>query len=397
MQKPATITIERPLWEEEAPLVPSDPPGWFVRMLASLLIALFVTALLAAILVRVPETVQSRFELVTEGGADPIRSPRHAVLEQVLVRPGQTVKMGDPLFVMRVDEVREWRTETDAREETLRALGDSSAKREEAHASALRIKDSEIDQAQREVTFRGTHLATMRDLLVRVEKLAATGLISQIELASHRIALAQSEKDLELARKTLAQRRIERQQLQTERTRQRIEEKSAGDDLAIRIAALQQPLAASPNGLLEIRAPYDAACVTVTQQNAGGVVAPGDQLCQLSPMTSHLQARLELPETALSHLKPGQRVRLLFDAFPYQRFGVANGTINWISPAAVAREQGSEFVAVAKLDKREIVAGRNIYALKAGMKGMARVTVGRRALIEFAFEPLHKLRENLQP
>ena len=397
MRTPTIATVERPGWESQAPLVAHDPPRWLVRALGWLLIALFATALLAAIFVHVPETVQSRFELVTEGGADPIQSPRAAVLEQVLVRPGQTVKKGDRLFVMRVDEVREWRTDTDARAEALRALRERSPKLEEEHASALRIKDGEIDQAEREVAFRGTHLATMRDLAARVEKLAATGLISQIELASHRIALAQSDKDLEQARKTLSQRRLERQGLVMERTRQRIEEKSAADDLAIRIAALEQPLAASANGLLEIRAPYDAVCVGVTQQNAGGVVAPGEQLCQLSPVTRHLQARLDLPETGLSQLQPRQRVRLLFDAFPYQRFGVVTGAVDWISPAAVTRQQGSDFVAVASLDRREIVAGRNVYPLKSGMKGVARITVGRRALIEFAFEPLRKLRENLKP
>ncbi|MGZ4777761.1 MAG: HlyD family secretion protein [Thermoanaerobaculia bacterium] len=393
----STVTIERPMWEGEDPLVSNEPPGWFVPALAWILIVLFVTVLLASILVHVPETIESRFVLVTEGGADPIQSPRPAVIEQVLVRPGQSVKKDDRLFVMRVDQVREWRTETESRQEALRALLERSAKLEETHAAALRIKDGEIEQAQREVVFRTTHLATMKDLVQRVEKLAATGLISQIELASHRIALAQSQKDLALARQNLAQSRLERDQLETERKRQRIEEKSTGDDLQIRIAALQQPLAASPNGLLEIRAPYDAVVMKLTQQNAGGVVAAGEQLCQLSPTTSRLEARLEVPETGVSRLAPRQSVRLLFDAFPYQRFGMATGAIEWVSPAAVTRDQGSDFVAVASLDKRDIVAGVHSYPLRAGMKGQARVTVGRRALIEYAFEPLRGMRENLQP
>ncbi|MGZ7079246.1 MAG: hypothetical protein ACXVJT_07535, partial [Thermoanaerobaculia bacterium] len=224
----STVTIERPMWEGEDPLVSNEPPGWFVPALAWILIGLFVTVLLASILVHVPETIESRFVLVTEGGADPIQSPRPAVIEQVLVRPGQSVKKDDRLFVMRVDQVREWRTETESRQEALRALLERSAKLEETHAAALRIKDGEIEQAQREVVFRTTHLATMKDLVQRVEKLAATGLISQIELASHRIALAQSQKDLALARQTLAQSRLERDQLETERKRQRIEEKSTG-------------------------------------------------------------------------------------------------------------------------------------------------------------------------
>ncbi|MGZ7079510.1 MAG: HlyD family efflux transporter periplasmic adaptor subunit, partial [Thermoanaerobaculia bacterium] len=146
-----------------------------------------------------------------------------------------------------------------------------------------------------------------------------------------------------------------------------------------------------------IRAPYDAVVMKLTQQNAGGVVAAGEQLCQLSPTTSRLEARLEVPETGVSRLAPRQSVRLLFDAFPYQRFGMATGAIEWVSPAAVTRDQGSDFVAVASLDKRDIVAGVHSYPLRAGMKGQARVTVGRRALIEYAFEPLRGMRENLKP
>lgn len=397
MRTASAVTTERAVWQQQDALVPHDPPGWFVPALAWLLIALFVTALLASVLVHVPETVESKFVLVPVGGADPIQSPRPAVIEQVLVHAGQTVKKGDKLFVMRVDEVREWRTDTDSRKDALRAIRERATKSEEAHASALRLKDSEIDQAQREVTFRTTHLQIMRDLTARVEKLSATGLMSQIDAANQRLALAQSEKDLEQARRSLAQRQIERQRLDTERTSQRIAEKAEEQDLRIRIAALQQPLSMSENGLLEIRAPYDAVCVTATQQNAGGVVAAGEQLCQLSPIRGRLQARLELPESGLSRLEPHQRVRLLFDAFPYQRYGVVTGAVDWISPAAVARQQGSDFVAFASLDQSAIKAGTNAYPLRAGMNGAARITVGRRTLIEYAFEPLRQLRENLEP
>jgi multidrug resistance efflux pump len=335
--------------------------------------------------------------LVTEGGADPIASPRQAVLERVNLTVGQEVKKGDPLFVMRVDDVREWRTETDARQQALLSLRETSAKLEESHSSELRIKASEIQQAEREASFREKHLETMRDLWARVQKLAATGFISEIELAAHRLSLAQSEKDLEIARRGLAQKRIELQGLELARGRQRIQEKSAIDDLTIRIAALDQPLSASPNGLLEIRAPYDAVCISVTRQNAGSVVAPGEELCQLSPLAGQLETRLDLPESGLSRLQVRQPVRLFFDAFPYQRYGVVTGAIDWISPAAVTNANGVQFVARATMDRTDIQSGQTNYPLRAGMRGQARVTVGRRALIEYAFEPLRKIRENLDP
>ncbi len=383
-------------WDTDLPIAQQDPPSWFVSAFAWLLIALFATALLAAIFVHVPETVRSPFVLMPENGADAIQSPRPGVVAQVFVKAGQTVRRGDRLFLLRVDEVREWKLESDTRREELRALSERAKREEEGHAAGLRIKESEIEQASREVAFLEAHTKIMQDLVRRVEKLAANGLMSDIELASHRLSLAQSEKDLEIARKTFAQRRMERQRMETDRARQRDEENSKGEELRIRLAAVQQPLAASANGMLEIRAPYDGVCVNVTAEEAGRVVSAGDALCQLTPGTTRLQARLEVPESGVSRVARNQRVRLLLDAFPYQRFGAINGAIDWVSPAAVLRQQGSNFVALVSLDKQAVVAGAKSYPLRPGMKGEARVTVGRRSLIEFAFEPLRRIRENIR-
>jgi len=382
-------------WEPEAPIAPPEPPHWFASGLAWLLIALFATAVVAAVFVHVSETVRSRFVLTPEGGVESIQAPRHGVVAKVMVKAGQAVRKGEPLFLLRVDEVREWKLQSDTRAEDLRALRERMAKEEEEYASALRIKDSEIDQADREVRFRAAHLEIMKDLVARVEKLSASGLMSDIELASHRLSREQSAKDLEIAEKTLAQRRLERQRLELDRTQQRHEEQSKAEELRMQFAALQQPLSASANGLLEVRAPYDGVCVNVAQESAGRVIAAGDPLCQLTPNTTRLQARLDVPETGVSRVARNQHVRLFFDAFPYQRFGAVTGAVDWVSPAAVLRQQGSDFVALASLDRAAIVAGAHSYALRPGMKGEARVTVGRRSLIEFAFEPLRRIRENM--
>ena len=66
--------------EAESEMLPQDPPPWFIRSLAWLLIAMFGVALLAAVLVSLPETVTCPFVLVPENGADPIQSPRLAVV-----------------------------------------------------------------------------------------------------------------------------------------------------------------------------------------------------------------------------------------------------------------------------------------------------------------------------
>ena len=102
--------------------------------------------------------------------------------------------------------------------------------------------------------------------------------------------------------------------------------------------------------------------------------------------------RLTLGEAGLPKLVKGQTVRLFFDAFPYQRYGVINATLNWISPAAVVSHDGPHFVALASLDPAR--KGRTPLAVRVGMTGEARIVIGQRTLIEYAFEPIRQLREN---
>ena len=59
--------------------------------------------------------------------------------------------------------------------------------------------------------------------------------------------------------------------------------------------------------------------------------------------------------------------------------------------------EGSRFVALGSLDSYEISsrAGQAL-PLRVGMKGDAHVIVGSRTLIEYAFEPIRRLRESIK-
>ena len=65
-------------------------------------------------------------------------------------------------------------------------------------------------------------------------------------------------------------------------------------------------------------------------------------------------------------------------------------TLVWISPAAVAGLNGSVFQATCKL---ETAPGHSLVKPKVGMRGEARILVGRRTLFEKLLEPLRMLRE----
>ena len=85
-----------------------------------------------------------------------------------------------------------------------------------------------------------------------------------------------------------------------------------------------------------------------------------------------------------------------FDAFPYQRYGTVTGALDWVSPAAVGTPEGPQFIALVSLNQNQIEVSGEQRPLRVGMKGEARIVVGSRLLIEYAFEPIRQLRENMK-
>jgi multidrug efflux pump subunit AcrA (membrane-fusion protein) len=306
------------------------------------------------------------------------------------------VALGAELFVLRSDEIRgldtEWRTLT----QDLHTHEESLIKADTAYISQLEIKLGEIAQTESEVKFREKHVASSRELLQRMEKLSKTGGISQVELIKLRLEVAGSEKDLSVTQRSLQQTNFERERLEAEHARVRGEEVSEIEKNKMRLSALKSDLESSQQNLLSIRAPYPAVVISLAQRNAGSVVQHGQELCQLARIDAKPRARLLLPESGLPKLATGQQARFFFDAFPYQRYGTVAAKLDWISPSAVSSPEGPHFVALASLDDAAIPVRRRPLPLRVGMKGEARIVVGRRTLIEYAFEPVRQLRESMR-
>lgn len=385
-----------PSLDTPSAVLPQEPPPAIVRAVGWLLVLLFATALTALVVVEVPETVRSSFVLAPTGGADPVQAPRLAVIAEVKVTEGQRVAAGTELFVLRSDEIRSWRTELTTATAEVESRTASIAKTEASYQDRLGIKRNEIAQARRDVEFRQQAVTTKRDLLARTRSLAAAELIPKTTLISEQLDMEQAEKELTLAERRLEAAELEIQRMEAEQAAWRADAHAEVGKLRTRIAALQTPLNDSTGDLLSIRAPYDGVVIALAQRSAGNSVEAGQELCQIAPAAEVPRARIELRETGLPRLAVGQQVRLLFEAFPYQRYGILTARLDWISPAAVSEKEGKTFVALASPDQAFVMANGEPKPLQVGMKGEARIVVGRRRLIEYAFEPLRQLRENMR-
>jgi multidrug resistance efflux pump len=381
----------------ESEMSPQEPPPWIIRSAAWVLMGAFLFALLAAIVVRLPETVLCPFVLVPATGADPIQAPQQAIISRVAVSEGRTVKGGEELFVLRSAEIRGWDTQLRTLSEDLHSKEESLIRFETAYVSQLEIKKAEIEQAKSEVTFRENHAKTSRDLVTRMEKLAQKGGISEVDLVKLKLDLAGSEKDFSVAQRTVQQVNLDRERMETERQRQRGEQQAEIEKLKMRIGALKADMENTQQNLLTVRSPYDGVIISMDQRTVGSVVQQGQVLCQLSPKDAKPRARMTLNEAGFPKLAVSQRVRYFFEAFPYQRYGAVTGKLDWISPSAVTASDGSHFIASASLDRTSISPRPGqVLPLRVGMKGEAHIIVGGRTLIEYAFEPIRQLRESMR-
>src|SRR5438874_921879 len=383
--------------DAESEMSPQEPPPWIVRTTAWILVGAFLFALLIAIVMRLPETVHCRFILIPATGADPIQSPRQAIISRVAVEEGQPVKAGENLFVLRSDEIRGWDTQFRTLTEDLHTKEEGLTQYKTAYAAQLEIKKAEIEQAKSEVKFRQNHAATSRDLVTRMEKLAKQGGESEIDLVKLKLDLAGSEKDLSVSQRTSQQVNLDRQRAETDRARQRGEQQSEIEKLKMRLGALKTDLENTEQNLLTLRSPYEGVIISMDQRTVGSFVQQGQVLCQLARKESKPRARMTLNEAGLPKLAIAQRVRYFFEAFPYQRYGAVTGKLDRISPSAVTTTDGTHFVALGSLDRYEIYPGAGqTLPLRVGMRGDAHIIVGGRTLIEYAFEPIRQLRESIK-
>ena len=147
---------------------------------------------------------------------------------------------------------------------------------------------------------------------------------------------------------------------------------------------------------VSILAPHSGTILSLGVKSPGAIVSEGDPLCEMVSSSDIVEAELSIPEWGMGRIKNGQKVRLLYDAFPYQRYGIQYGMVRWISPATISTKEKQSFRALTEIKDAVIQVDGQSRPLLPGMNGKAEIVVGRRSLISYAFEPIRQLREKLR-
>jgi HlyD family secretion protein len=147
------------------------------------------------------------------------------------------------------------------------------------------------------------------------------------------------------------------------------------------------------DNFLLIHAPVDGVVTDVTSTQPGDKVQANSPLGGIAPKDARQVLKLEIPERDRGFLREGLPVKLKFSAFPYQRYGLIEGTLNYISPATKLSPQTRQPVYEGRvtLEQDHFLVADVRYPLRYGMTATAEVVVRERRLIDLALDPFRQI------
>jgi len=157
-------------------------------------------------------------------------------------------------------------------------------------------------------------------------------------------------------------------------------------------------------GLLELRAPQGGIVKDLATHTRGTVVTPGTVLLTLVPHDEPLLAEVWVSNSDSGFVEAGQKVKLKLEAYPFQRYGMLDGSVRHVTydatdkstdaigdrrPDGAASEMLS-YRALVALDSPRLEARDGRYRLTPGMQVAAEIHLGNRSVIDYLLSPIQK-------
>jgi len=147
------------------------------------------------------------------------------------------------------------------------------------------------------------------------------------------------------------------------------------------------------DNFLQIVAPVSGIVTDVTSTQPGDKVRANAPLGGIAPSNARAVLRIEINEQDRAFLREGLPVKLKFSAFPYQRYGLIDGRLEYISPATKASAQTKQPVYEGRVSLARdhyLVADKKI-PLRYGMTATAEVVVRARRVVDIALDPFRQI------
>lgn len=360
-------------------------------------------------------TETARGILVTSEGAAKIVGIRPGQVTGLYVKEGDLVRPGQRIASIRVEQsneaggsaVGETLTSLDAQRELSRQQIDLARRRavseQERVAATLAGLRRQRRDVQAQIGLQTETVASTRDMFERIQSLLGEGFVSRVEVERRRQAWLASRQELARLEQQLGS--IAADEARAEADIGRIAASSGSEVATAR--ATGETLAQQRSRLQSERSYMIAAPISgrvaALQTAVGRTVDPSMPMMVIVPEGTALRAELYAPTRAVGFVQPGQEVRLLYDAFPYQRFGSHTGRITRVSRTAIDPRELSVPLrteeAVYRIEVEPLAQSVDAFGtrqpLQPGMALSAAIILDRRTFLEWLLTPINAvLRRN---
>lgn len=417
------------------------PPARLPRTIGYVTAGLFCALLTWASVAKLDIVASAEGRLVPRNYSRVVQPAEAGVLREILVRDGERVKAGQVLLRMDATTAGADMGVLQA-EAALKALGLRRIEAElanvpfmpsssdpphlaaqvlaqyrahrQAYLDALASEQATLQKAEHDLVAAKQQLSKLEATVPlyqqsakSYEKLVKEGFVSELgandkireriekeqELKSQEATVAALDAAVEQSRKRLAQVRSNYEtQLQNERVDLQSQQQKAQGELQKQTYR---------SGLLELRAPEDGTVKDLASYTPGTVVQPGAVLLNVVPKDEPLYAEVGVKNADVGFVAVGQRAKVKLQAYPFQQYGMLDGTVELISADSLANDpqratsQGQSpqsYKALVRLERQELLAqSGEALRLSPGMVVQAEINQGSRSVLEYLLSPVQKV------
>lgn len=346
--------------------------------------------------------------LTPSAGTAKVFATTPGVVSTVYVSEGDTVQQGQPLLTVGTAQIAADGTDVNAAMlDTLgaqRTLLEQQVAAEEQRAAAerdrltalLRSLAADTGQLNAQIAAQNERIGLDQSMVASAAQLVSRGYISNFEYKRRQGAVLEQRQGLNTLNRQLSD-------LQTKLAETRYTLEQLPTATAAKIQPLRDALSGVEQRIAEVngrrayvlRAPRTGR-VSMLQARPGQPADPRQLQMEIMPEDAALEAELFVPTRAAGFIKPGQEVRLLYDAFPYQNFGTYKARITRVSRTIITPADSSAPVALkepayrvtAALERGDIDANGEKIPLQTDMQLHADIILDRRALVGWLIAPL---------
>jgi hemolysin D len=406
-------------------------PRVWTRGLLYLLIGLTAIALPWAMFSKVDEVGSATGRLEPIGKTVRLDAPVAGTVARITVKEGQRVKAGDRLMELEstvilndLDQAQaklEGQMNRLAQLELIKTQLQMTTRTQQQQGRAQASEQiAQMTQTEEKVVANQGAIASAQALLLkdqervqRFQSLEQQGIISGSQVEDAERTLIENNQRLQQSQADLQQTQTEIQKQQS--TYQRVlregdlaamdgekqvkEMQAQMSDIAAEIAQTQQQIKSLRYQWQQrfLYAPVQGTIFQLPIQNPGTVVQPGTLIAQIAPQGARMVLRAQMDSSDSGFLRVGLPVKVKFDAYPFQDYGVIAGRLTWISPDSKMVEMGGVqkeiFELEVELSQPYIQAANQRIQLMPGQTATAEVIIRQRRVIDFFTDPFKQLQK----